>query len=327
MQNEKKPKAKKMNKKKQKNVKKDKKEKVEEAPDKKQKKKKLALDIGLAIPEFNTPDLRCNRCKNKVDPARCQVTGKSAGCWRCNVCNTRAVQLSRLPEWKTFQKDLAGFGDDEKEEFWQSAGQAVSPAQLSKLISEKMVKRHIESTSKSSGGEYLPLSVLATRGWDVAVIEQQCTDKKPCKMFGWRYCVDTDKKDTTTTDQHEHQKALQASGPPPGSSSEQNPAGGAAAAGAAAEGEDTGAKPKPTDAQIKKDKGTATRILAKLATIMVQMQTTMKSKKLEKLLSFSVEAAKQLLTDLKAMEANAQKVIRGTESLQHTMQSANELVP
>eukprot|EP00969_Alexandrium_andersonii_P179052 7916016-Alexandrium_andersonii.AAC.1 len=46
----------------------------------------------------------CSKCKVELDPLKSQVSGKSFGNWRCNVCNTRMVQLHRMfGSWPTEQ--------------------------------------------------------------------------------------------------------------------------------------------------------------------------------------------------------------------------------
>ena len=52
--------------------------------------------------------LKCARCSSKLDPSRAVITGKAAGVWRCNMCNTRGVQLARLPGWQSFSSILRG---------------------------------------------------------------------------------------------------------------------------------------------------------------------------------------------------------------------------
>ena len=53
-------------------------------------------------------ELKCARCGSKLDPSRAVITGKAAGVWRCNLCNTRGVQLARLPGWQGFAGILRG---------------------------------------------------------------------------------------------------------------------------------------------------------------------------------------------------------------------------
>eukprot|EP00969_Alexandrium_andersonii_P069982 3088854-Alexandrium_andersonii.AAC.1 len=38
----------------------------------------------------------CCKRKRDLDPLKVQLTGKGQGSWKCNSCNTKHVQLSRL---------------------------------------------------------------------------------------------------------------------------------------------------------------------------------------------------------------------------------------
>ena len=55
-----------------------------------------------------------------------------------------------------------------------------------------------ETRCAGTGGEYLPLAVYKTRGFDTSRIEKFCEDKKPSAMFGTVYRVDIEyeSKDT-----------------------------------------------------------------------------------------------------------------------------------
>ena len=297
---------------------------------------RLELIVEAGMSDLPPVPLVCNRCKKQVDPARCQVTGKSAGCWRCNTCNTRATQLSRIPEWKAFQPTMKGFSAEEREDFWKSIERADSNVALRKVMSEKITKKHTETNSRGNKARYLPLSVYHAQGYDTDAIEAHCMDWLPCKMFGKIYAVDVQHKDWLASDSNEHLKELlgtsdlgapaSSSGPAPAASSNQGGGGGKGGGGDQVAGGEP-PEPPPSANSLKKDRSLATRILAKIATVMVPLQSTLKSKKLSSLPEFAVKAAQDALSELKSMETNASKGIGGTAKLEHTMVDANDSVP
>ena len=55
---------------------------------------------------------------------------------------------------------------------------------MKQTVTETLSVQRAEPRKAIAGGEYLPLNVYATRGFDVAAIEQHCKDWKPSEMFG-----------------------------------------------------------------------------------------------------------------------------------------------
>ena len=221
--------------------------------------------------------LRCGRCRSELDVSRAQLVGKCAGSWRCNVCNTRGVQLSRLPEWKEFNASLAKFTPDQKKEFWEEAKDATNPNQLKKLVTHRMVNRHTETKKSSSGGGYYPLSWYRRQGYPWKKIARHCTDTKPSKMFGKVYRVVTDFLSEGTTDEkvkEEEVSVEQVEGkdngasssnatPPPGDGGTNN---------------NTNNDNQNVARDEKKNRALATRVLGKLGAIMVPYQALVATK-------------------------------------------------
>ena len=301
-------------------------------PKKKAKPAEKPIAQGITSAELDIPstsvDLRCTRCKSRLDPAKAQIVGKSCGSWRCNFCNTRAVQLSRLPAWPGFRDKLKGFAPEEKEEFWKSTHDAGNSDALLQLITKRQVKRKKESTFADKKGQYLPLSWYAAQGFDAKRIEATCKDIVEDEVLGTCYRVVIRSKGSGNLDEFEqeeelsaqetaHQGAASSSGIHQGSPS---PSGAGLEPGANPSG-------KLSSVAVKKEQGVATRILAKLAMLITPLAATLKSKHCSKLPPFAVDGAKKILDDLKAMEQNAQKVIRGVASLEHSLADCNDLAP
>ena len=69
----------------------------------------------------------CTTCKVELDPLQSQVCGKSFGHWRCNVCNTRMVQLHRMfGSWPTEQ--FRALSLEAQEQFWKKEAVGITRA-------------------------------------------------------------------------------------------------------------------------------------------------------------------------------------------------------
>ena len=87
-------------------------------------------------------------------------------------------------------KEFESLTAEEKKLFWKEVGACETKEEQEKLVLERLSKVVEETRCGGTGGEYLPLSVYATRGFDTTMIEELCDDKKPSKMFGTVYRVD-----------------------------------------------------------------------------------------------------------------------------------------
>ena len=267
------------------------------------------------------PQLRCARCKGPVDPSKAQLIGKCAGSWRCNTCNTRGVQLSRLPEWKGFRNKLGDFSDDKKTEFRASTHDASSPQELKTLIDESMVTRTIEKEKSESLGGYYPLGYYKMLGYNTRLIRKNCQGTKRHPVLGRCYKVSIEVVSSGSESQKVHEKKYSKIQDGPNSNS----------AGSAGEnpGEAAnGGSPKPVvDEKARlKQKGVAQRVLAKIGVISSPFSLSMKHKAVAKLPTISVDGAKNVLSELVAMQKAAEKCINGNVGFSYTMADANELV-
>ena len=267
------------------------------------------LDI---LPEVDIPearvDLRCSRCKKPFDMSRAQVVGNT---FRCHMCNTRGVQLSRLPEWKASK--LSGFTEEEKQDFWTRTHGCDSAAKLSLLVTNKVTHRHVETQHSEKLGTYLPLSVYKSKGYSIKRIKARCTDKKWHPVLGMCYRVVVESHATSADDQKAEEEELQQVQHPKGS-----------AFGKGFPGTRDGQQLDPK--QAKKDISTATKILAKLASIHAPLAALLKSKHVSKLPAFAIASAARCHEDLKSIDQNAQKVIKGVGELEYSIQQCNEVV-
>lgn len=290
---------------------------------------KVDTEIITGMPE-PVPSLHCARCRQPVDPARAIVTGKACGVWRCSKCNTKAVQLNRLPGWKGFSKKLKDLDPDERVSFWKESHEHNAQS-LQKFLREKIVSSHTEVTEASKEGEYLPLSVYKKRGFDWMRIRDNCKDYREHPILGRVFKVVIEGSAERSADERKNEKAFEKN-----SEVDQQTAAEGSGNKEKDKGKDKdrskGKEKEPTDTagssaqDVKKMKNLATRILAKLATILVPLRVTLKHKGVAKLPDFAVSCAKSLLSELEAMESNSEKTIRGTANLAYSLDNANEIV-
>lgn len=297
-------------------------------------KKKRGMPATQVVSEMPivAPTMRCSRCHREVDKMRVQVTGKCASVVRCNACNTRAVQLSRMPTWAGFQTRLKSLPDEEKALFWQGACDAPSGAGLSEFLSEQtsLLSRHSETTSSFVSGEYLPLSVYAAKGYDADRIRMFCKDSKEDPVLGLVYRLPVHGHSETAQVSRVKEERLD-KGKSNGSGN-----GGAASSGraappladsgaAAVKAEDPAFLAKKEARELKALQGLASRILGKVAFVMPALSIQLKSKLASTLPSVVKDNAQGVLDELVELEAACKKTLRGAPALTTTMQDATNM--
>eukprot|EP00969_Alexandrium_andersonii_P186776 8252302-Alexandrium_andersonii.AAC.1 len=72
---------------------------------------------------------------------------------------------------------------DAQKQFWKDIADTPG-AQLEAVVVEKLSTIRKAWEEAKVGGEYLPLSVYAQRGFDAAAIAERCTDKLEDPILG-----------------------------------------------------------------------------------------------------------------------------------------------
>ena len=153
-----------------------------------------------AAPAIVSKMPQCYRCKGDVDVLRAPLVGKSAGAWKCHQCNTKGTQLYRLfGTWPT--DSFKRLHPDVQTRFYQQAKDKAGKQQLEELLIHTLTQVRIEQEETSVGGEYLPLSVYAARGFNVSDIESKCNDKEEHAVLGTCYRVDIRAAQSKTIEQ------------------------------------------------------------------------------------------------------------------------------
>lgn len=107
----------------------------------------------------------CSKCHNYAPKAKVRCINKTKQLFQCNVCGCRITQLTRqYGVWPT--DDFKAISEEEKVAFMKACGEAKDQDQL-KLVSEEYLRR-FEKRARFflHNGEFLPLSVWGTRGFD-----------------------------------------------------------------------------------------------------------------------------------------------------------------
>lgn len=296
---------------------------------------------GLEVdqPDFRFEDtLRCSRCKGPVDPARVQVVGKSGRMFRCNTCNSRAVSMSRLPQWQEFQKKLKSMPSEVKQQFWADAHERSGRDDLMEYLKERelLMERRTESTSASKGGVYQPLSWYAAQGYDASAIEKFCGDKKPHPILGMTYRVVLEGATSSTVQEKVKESQVEA-----GHSSGGGGSGGTGKKDPKQPGEGGGADPLPEDPkpkdppkdaaalarERKQQQSLASRQMSKIALVLLPLQSVLKDKKAAELPEVALQGAKDVLAQLQAVESECKMTMRSScGTLTRTMADITDLV-
>jgi hypothetical protein len=163
--------------------------------------------LGLEMPGLTTNDMReldrprCCKCKVEVCPLR--AFGKSSGSWRCNQCNSKCVALyKKFGQWPI--ESFKGFSEKEQVDFYNDIkNKGINDVE--QLLINKMVQVKENYESNEHKGDWLPLSVWGSRGYDMDAIRDTATaeNSKPCKRFGalYRVFIESDAKGSKDVNQ------------------------------------------------------------------------------------------------------------------------------
>lgn len=174
------------------------------------------VSLNLGIPAPKTPPLQCEiamkstmnfdelllnvccKCKEPICPLR--AYGKSPATWRCSSCNVKCVGLyKKYGKWPTPQ--FNEFDEEEQTEYYKSI-KNVSMTEAEKILVNRLIKKRRDWEENKHKGEWLPLSVWQSRGFDPEVIERtsDATNSKPDRRFGmlYRVFIETDARGMVT---------------------------------------------------------------------------------------------------------------------------------
>ena len=127
---------------------------------------------GLASPRRNAQTClpghyRCGMCALAKKEDSGFFTGRNKNIFYCHACNNIEKKIRRLAGGTPAMQLWKDLSTDDKQAFRAEKSELESAA-LKDNLSVKLVQKHLESNTESSGhnGEYLPLSVYKSRGYD-----------------------------------------------------------------------------------------------------------------------------------------------------------------
>ena len=145
--------------------------------------------VATQRPLFAQNDVFCSNCGQQVCLVKCRLLSKKAGTWRCDNCHTKITQLYRgFGEWPV--KEFAGLPEEEQRTFFKGLSTSTGVDAINK-VKELISKTEQHERFYECGGEFLPLGVWRTRGYDEDAIEAKSADddKQVHPVLGLTYRV------------------------------------------------------------------------------------------------------------------------------------------
>lgn len=145
-----------------------------------------AVESEPAAPDGQSP----SEVLSKRTCAKCAVPCDAG---TCNKCNTRRSTLSQMyGHWPiAFFRELSL---DQQTLFWQA--DCKGKREIEVELTQSIAKHKTEKTRTQCAGQYLPLSVYKTQGYDIADIEARCEDVQDHAVLGKVYRVEISGKTT-----------------------------------------------------------------------------------------------------------------------------------
>ena len=133
----------------------------------------LAAFPSGQVPAIEEGKPVCKKCLSYVDPCLpgVRVLQKQPPAFQCPACGVKMTLLNRLcGHWPI--DEFRELSPEEQTDFFSSCG--TSTWDIKKAIEQHLVRRLVNQKVNQVGGEYLPLSVWASKGFDAALIEAEC---------------------------------------------------------------------------------------------------------------------------------------------------------
>ena len=116
----------------------------------------------------------CMHCGDACDALKCRLRSKTKELWRCQRCSSKITMLHRgFGCWPP--PEFAGLNDNEQHAFYKSVKDIGYKEMIIKANSV-ITKHQSHEQFFERGGEFLPLSVWASKGYDPEIIR---TKTKP----------------------------------------------------------------------------------------------------------------------------------------------------
>jgi hypothetical protein len=137
-----------------------------------------STSVAIPHPLFLEPSVFCSTCGSQVVLAKTRLLSKTQGTWRCSRCAIKITQLHRgFGEWPN--ATFKNLSPEQQQAFFRTAD--GSGQKIVGMAKELLEKNEEHESYYQNGGEYLPLGVWQTRGFDSAAIERN-SDSSDIKM-------------------------------------------------------------------------------------------------------------------------------------------------
>ena len=141
--------------------------------------------------KLNKGEAICCSCAQIKPSGAGFFTGRAKATFRCYDCNKLELKLQRLTKGTHAAELWRDLPQEEKEAFRAERAE-LETAALKDALTVKLVQRQLKIDSQSKGflGEFLPLSVYKTRGYDpkyIKWIEENCDKRKEAGV--WIYAL------------------------------------------------------------------------------------------------------------------------------------------
>ena len=122
------------------------------------------------------PTLFCNWCDLPVEASRTRITAKQGGKCKCNRCSSTFTKMySHHGKWPTAEFNT--LSADAQTDFYAKAAKMSKSQQIVELMEHKLEKFQSRDFTWALGGQFLPLNVWATQGYDSERIARTTKDE------------------------------------------------------------------------------------------------------------------------------------------------------
>jgi len=159
----------------------------------------------LEVAESNT---EANNAGEEHTCQKCERAFPKDGYNDCKSCRSKRVLLTRMfGKWP-----IDAFNSIHKElqtQFWQADPETTARKDLFITLTKTVTTAKTHYSDKGEKGEYLPLSVYATRGFNTGDIIAKCTDFEDHPILGRTYRVDIKQQSTGDMEKAVRQELLE----------------------------------------------------------------------------------------------------------------------
>ena len=240
----------------------------------------------------------CRRCGQGCDIWKAQRCTTKQASFICPRCNCKGVQLTRIFGcWPP--KMFKSMHHDAQQTFWKDI-QDTPGHLLEAAVVQQLTTIRKEWEEAKEGGEYLPLSVYAQRGFDISAIAARCTDTLEDPILGTVYRIRIRGVYSGTVESMVRQELQVAKTSKQGVASQGVASSTAASLQAGGEAKDSKAVLREAAKQVRATKALAKRVVARVGPLMVTLEAALKrTDVLKHVPAYAVEPARTTLETLR----------------------------